>query len=160
MVARRREGIGQLPENILAVVTDLTGLAVEKFRSADDFSSKRSANGLMAEAHAENRKFPGKALDQLDGNARLLRRTRTGGNHDAFRLPPGNLFNGNLVVAMHFDLATQLAEVLREVVGKLIVVVEKQNHNGLNSTMPKNEERFLASLEMTVLPGAGRRCMN
>src|SRR5712691_7536356 len=107
MVARRREGIGQLLENILAIVTDLTGLAVEKFRSADDFSSKRRANGLMAEAHTENRKFPGKALDQLDGNTCFLRSARTGRDYDALRLPPGNLFNGNLVVAMHFYLATQ-----------------------------------------------------
>jgi hypothetical protein len=29
---------------------------------------------------------------------------------------------------MHFDVANQLAEILREVVGKGIVVVEKQNH--------------------------------
>jgi hypothetical protein len=31
---------------------------------------------------------------------------------------------------MHLDVAAQFAEILGEVVGKGIVVVEKQNHNG------------------------------
>ncbi len=36
--------------------------------------------------------------------------------------------DGNLVVAMHLYVAAQLAEILRQVVGKRIVVVEQQNH--------------------------------
>jgi len=31
---------------------------------------------------------------------------------------------------MHLDLATQFAEILREVVSKGIVVVKEQNHDG------------------------------
>jgi hypothetical protein len=36
---------------------------------------------------------------------------------------------------MHFDVAAQLAQILRQVVGKRIVVVEEQNHfpNSQNS---------------------------
>jgi hypothetical protein len=48
MVARGDEGIGQLAENILAVVVDLAGFAVEEFGGTDDFATKRGANGLMA----------------------------------------------------------------------------------------------------------------
>ena len=78
MVARGGEGIGQLAKNVLAVVMDLARFAMEEFRSADDFASERGANGLVAKAHAEDRKFSGEALDQLDGNAGLPRGTRPG----------------------------------------------------------------------------------
>src|SRR5260370_32599164 len=130
MIARGGEGIRQVAENIAAVVMDLARLAMEEFGSADDFAAERGANGLVAEAHAEDGKFSGQALDEFHGNAGLLRRARAWGNHDAFRISPDNLFDGNLVVAMHLDAATQLAEILREVVGKGIVVIEKQNHDG------------------------------
>src|SRR5437899_11509048 len=48
MIACGGEGIRQLAENVFAVVMDLAGLAVKKFRSADDFPAERGANGLMA----------------------------------------------------------------------------------------------------------------
>src|SRR6266704_8449 len=62
MVARGGEGIGQLAEDILAVVMDLASLAVKEFRSADYFSAERRADGLMAKAHAKDGKFSGQAL--------------------------------------------------------------------------------------------------
>src|SRR6266851_7094686 len=108
MIARGGEGIRQVAENISAVVMDLARFAVKEFRSADDFAAERGANGLVAEAHTEDGEFSGQALDEFHGNAGLLRRARAGGNHDAFRLSPDNLFHGNPVVAMHFDAATQL----------------------------------------------------
>src|SRR5258708_39808310 len=82
MVARGGEGIGKLAENIFVVVVNLARFAMKEFRGADDFSAKRGANGLMAEAHTEDGKFSREALDQLNGNARLLRRARTGGDDD------------------------------------------------------------------------------
>ena len=123
MVARGREGIRKLAENILAIVMDLARFAMKEFRSADDFPAERGANGLMAEANPEDRNFSSEALDQLDGNTRFLRRARAGRNHDALRLTANNFFHGNFVVAMHFDLTTQLAEILREVVGNKIMTI-------------------------------------
>src|SRR5437016_892460 len=136
MVARGGEGIRQLAENILAVVMDPARFAMEEFRSADDFAAERSANGLVAKAYTENGEFPGEALDQLHGNARLLGRAWSRRDYDALRISPDNLFHRNLVVAMYFDVATQLAEILREVVGKRIVVVEKQNHASFPDRFP------------------------
>jgi hypothetical protein len=52
MVARGREGLGQLAENILAVVMDFAGFSVKEFRRANNFSAEGSADGLMAEANA------------------------------------------------------------------------------------------------------------
>ncbi len=129
MVARCGKGVRQLAENIFVVVMNLTRFSVKKFRRADDFAAERGTNGLMAEANTKDGKFAGEALDQLDRDARFLRRARTRRNHDAFRFAADNFFDGDFVVAMHFDLATQLAEILGEVVGEGIVVVEKKNHN-------------------------------
>jgi len=130
MVARGSEGIRQLAEDILAVVMDLARFAMKEFRSADDFAAERSANGLMAEAHTENRKFSGEALDQLhempascgvQGPGEITMRS-------GFR----RTISSTVILSLRCTstLQTQLAEILREVVSKGIVVVEKQNHDG------------------------------
>ncbi len=137
MVARCGKRVRQLAENIFVVVMNLTRFAVKQFRRADDFAAERSADGLMAEANSKDGKFTGEALDQFHGNARFLRRARAGRNHDAFRLSADNFFHGDFVVAMHFDLATQLTEILGKVVGERIVVVQKQNHDGFPDRFPR-----------------------
>ena len=131
MVARGREGIRELAENIFVVVMDLARLAVKKFRGTDDFAAERGANGLVAETDPQNGELPSKTLDQFHGNTGFLGSTRTGGNYDAFGLAADNFFDRNFVVAMDFDLATQFAEILREVVSERVVVVEKQDHDGV-----------------------------
>src|SRR5215470_12656484 len=57
-----------------------------------------------------------------------MRGARAGRNHNALRFSADDFFDGNLVVAMHLDVATKLAEILREVIGEGVVVVEQQNH--------------------------------
>src|SRR6266436_8224007 len=118
MVARGGERIGELSENVFAVVVNLAGLAVEKFRSANDFASERRTNGLMAQADTENREFPSQAANQIDANSGILGRAWPGRNHDALRLAARDFLYGDFVVAMHLDVATQLAEILRQVVGE------------------------------------------
>src|SRR5256712_426135 len=128
MVARRRKRVRQLPENSLAVVLDLARLAVKKLRGADDSPSERRPDRLMPQANSKNRKLRGEALDEFHGNACLLRRARARRNHDLLRPAAGNLFHGDLVVAVHLHLASQFAQILRQVVGKRVVVVEQQDH--------------------------------
>src|SRR5260370_12718843 len=109
MVARGGEGIWQLAEDILAVMMDLARFAMKEFGGADDFPAERGSDGLMAEADTEDRKFSGQVLDQLHGNTRFLRSARTGRNYDAFRFAAHNLIHRDFVVAMHFDIAAELA---------------------------------------------------
>ena len=82
----------------------------------------------MPEANAKNRNLPRKALDQRNAHARFLRRARPRRHDDALRFLARNFVECNFVVAMNFERLPQLAEVLRQVVGKRIVVVEQQNH--------------------------------
>src|SRR6266403_1851403 len=58
MVARGGEGVGELAENVLAVVVNLAGLAMKNLGRANDFASEGRADGLVSEAHTKNRQFP------------------------------------------------------------------------------------------------------
>jgi len=137
VVARGGERIGQLAENVLTVVMNLAGLAVEKFWGANDFSAKSGADGLVSETNTEDGEFSGEAFDEFDGDASFLRRARTRRNHNALGLAACNFLDGDFVVAMHFDGATKFAEILREVVGKRVVVVQQQNHRYFPGPLPR-----------------------
>src|SRR5882724_10387979 len=63
VVASCGEGIRQHAKNVLAIVMDLAGLAVKKFRGADNLATERGADGLMSQAHAKDGKFPREVLD-------------------------------------------------------------------------------------------------
>ena|SRR5215467_3159178 len=128
VIARSGERVGKLAKNIFAVVMDLTGFAMEKLWGTNDFPAEGGANCLVTKANSKNRELPCQPLDEFDRNTRVLRCARAGGNDDALWFATGDFLDGNFVVAMDFDFATEFAEILREVVGKRIVVVQKQNH--------------------------------
>src|SRR6266403_5528389 len=112
MVARGGEGVGELAENVLAVVVNLAGLAMKNLGRANDFASEGRADGLVSEAHTKNREFPGQSANQIDANPRVLRRAGARRNHDALWLASCDLFDRNFVVAVDFHVATQLTEIL------------------------------------------------
>ena len=85
MVARGRERLGQFAEHAFVVVMDLAGFAVKELRSADNFAPERGADGLVAQADAQNREFAGKFFDQLNRNAGFLRRARPRRNDNFLR---------------------------------------------------------------------------
>ena len=58
MVARGFERIGQTGEQIVVVVMDAIDFSVHQTFGADDFSAGGLADGLMAEADAEDGKRP------------------------------------------------------------------------------------------------------
>jgi hypothetical protein len=65
--------------------------------------------------------------------ARLVRRAGTRRNHDAVGLERKRLLDGQLVVAHDGQLRAQLAQILHQVIGKAVVVV---NHQNLHGTTP------------------------
>src|SRR3984893_3585273 len=127
-ITRRGKRVSQLPQHALPIMVNLAGLAMNQWRSALYLPAKSRSNRLVPQAHAKNWKLPRQFLDQLHGNSRLLRRAWTWRNHNPFRLFPLDIFNADLIVAMHFHLASQFAQILRQVVSKRVVVVEQQNH--------------------------------
>ena len=94
----------------------------------DDLAAEGLADALVAEAHAENRHLAGEFLDQRHRDARLVGRARAGRNHDMVGLERRDLLHRDLVVAEYPHLLAQLAEILHQVVGEGIVVVDHQQH--------------------------------
>ena len=133
MIARGGEGVGKFSEDALGVVMDAAGFAVEELGCANHSPPERRADGLVSEANTENGKSSGETLDQLNANPRVLGSAGTRGDDDAFRLAARDFVDGNLIVAMDFHLAAQLAEILRQVIGKRIVVVEQQDHDAFSN---------------------------
>src|SRR5260221_4485513 len=82
----------------------------------------------MAETYAEYRYFASEALDQRYRDPRLGRRAGTGRDDDLFRSPRRDLLERDRIVAIHIHVGTQFAEVLDEVVGEAVVVVDHQDH--------------------------------
>jgi hypothetical protein len=128
MITRCRKRLRQLPENPLVVMMDFAGLPMKQFRRPNDFPSKGSTQRLVSQANSKNRKSSRQPLNQFNRNPCFQRRARPRRNHDSLRFASSDFFDGNLVVAMHFHFAAQLSQILGQVVGKRIVVVEQQNH--------------------------------
>src|SRR5882672_7730907 len=94
-------------------------------RGTNYLAAKRLANRLMSEANAHDRDAAGKALNHLQGNARVIRRAWSRRNHNALWLQLRfDLINRDLIIPPHFDLLTQFAKILDQVVGKRVVVVD------------------------------------
>lgn len=128
VVAGGREGVRDVAEHPLPVVKDLRGLAVHDLPGADDLAAKRFADGLMAEADAEQRDVALRGVDERNGDARVRRRTRPGRNNDLLRLERQRFFDGQFIVPVHRNLSPKLADVLDKVVSKRVVIVYNKNH--------------------------------
>ena len=83
---------------------------------------------LMSQANPQQRHLARKMADQLDADSGFLRRARAGREHDPFRVHRLHLGGRHLVIAAHLDLRTQFAQILHQVVGERIVIVEDENH--------------------------------
>ena len=93
-----------------------------------DAPAEGLADALVPEADAENRNAPGEAPDHLERDAGLVRRARPGRDHDLRGRERLDGVERDLVVAHDVHPGAQLAEVLHEVVGEGIVVVDHQYH--------------------------------
>ena len=95
-----------------------------EFGSADDISSKGFRYGLMAKTNSQNGKLPSEPCDQIHRNPGVARPARTGRDHDAIGIHGVDLVQAYLVVTVHVKIAPQLTQVLNEVVGKAVIVID------------------------------------
>jgi hypothetical protein len=128
VVARYRQRIGQAAKHAGVEVMHRRSLAVHQFPRADDLAAKGRADALVAKTDAKQRHLAGEGLDRRHRNAGLGGRAGAGRNDDARRPQRGDCVDGDFVVAKHLDLFAQLAEILHQVVGEAVVVVDHQQH--------------------------------
>ena len=116
------------PRPLWRMVDDL---AVHQRGRAHDRAAIDLADRLVAEADAEDRDFRAGALDQRQADAGLVGRAGAGREHDGLGVHGHHLVDGDLVVAAHGELRPQLADVVDEVVGEAVVVIDDENGHGL-----------------------------
>ena len=129
VVAGAVYGIGQAGEYAAVGVVYGRYFAVHQLLRAHDAATKGFADGLVAEAYAQNGNLPGKAAQGGHGNAGFFGRAGAGADHEVLGLEFGNFVQRDVVVAAHADFLAELGEILDDVVGEGVVVVDKQKHN-------------------------------
>lgn len=132
VIASGRQGTGSTMKDGLVIVFNAAYLAMHDFAGPDHTPAEGGADSLMAEAHTQDRFLSREILKQFNADAGLLRRTRPGRNHDVGRIAVFNFFAGNLIVTPHLNGFAQFAEILDQVVGKRIVIVEDEDHASEN----------------------------
>jgi hypothetical protein len=136
VIACGRHGHGQALKDGSVVVHDGAGFAVHKIGCANYVAAEGFADGLVSEADSEDWNFSGEVADEIDADAGFARRARAGRNDNFFRMHARDFGHCDLIVAADFDvklaviviLRAQFADVLHQVVGERIVVVEDENH--------------------------------
>src|SRR5215216_5588545 len=97
---------------------------------AHHFPAVRLADRLMPETDAENGDATTPSADRLDGYASFLGRAGTRRQHDGRRRQDADLVDGDCIVAAHDDFGSELTQVLNQVVGEGVVVVDDEQHIG------------------------------
>src|SRR5687767_6635302 len=128
VIPRGDEAVGDFVKNPLAVVADAGSLAVHHLARAHHPAAEGLADRLVAEAYAQQRHPAGQPPDQLERDAGLVRRARPRRNDDVRRLQGLDCLDRDLVVPVDRHVRAELAEVLHQVVGERIVVVEHDDH--------------------------------
>ena len=128
VIARRPEWPVDAAKHALALVRHLGELAVHRHRRAHHVAAERLADRLQTETHAEHRDGGGRLLDEVEADAGFVGRAGAGREHDRVRVGADDVGGRYLVVAMHDDVRPKLAEVMDEVEGEAVVVVDQDNH--------------------------------
>src|SRR6185369_2154287 len=90
----------------------------------DHLPAEGGTDRLMPEAYPQKRYLAGKMPDCSDRYTRLLRRAGTGRDHDPGRPQLLDLSQRYPVVPVNLHLLTQFTEVLNNIVGKGVVVID------------------------------------
>ena len=128
VVARGLERPVDAAEDAGALVPDVRELAVHRHRRAHHLAAEDLADGLMAEADAEQRHLARRLADQVEADAGLIGRAGAGREHDRLRLGRDHRVGRNLVVAMNDDIRPQPAQIVEQVEGEAVVIVDQDDH--------------------------------
>src|SRR4051795_5838596 len=130
VIAPHGQRRGQAGEDRAPVVLDGRRLAVNG-HVTHDATAEGLRHRLMAEAHAQGRHAGlREAAGDLDRHAGLVGRARPGRDDDPLEAALEQLVDARAVVAHDLELAPQLAQVLDEVVGERVVVVDHEDLHG------------------------------
>ena len=88
---------------------------------------------LVPQTHAEDRDARAEFADDGLADTRFRRGAGSGRDADAFGPEGGESLDGDLIVATHHRLRAEFAEILDEVVGERVVVIEDEEHRRMSA---------------------------
>src|SRR5262245_54953194 len=142
VIARNLKSPRQGAEYALAGMADRRELAVHRLRRADNVATVGLADGLMAEADAQDRHFGPRLCDQLEANAGLVGGAGAGRQDDPLRGQLQDLDDRNFIVAEHLAACAELAQVVHEIIGKAVIVIDQDQHgNDLGDRYGRGQAR-------------------
>lgn len=128
VVASCLEGGREVGKDPHPCVANRAYFPVSGFRSTDDLSPKSHSDRLMPQADAQGRDLGGEGVKNLEGDSGAGRLARSGADEDPPGVEAGDLKRCDLVVSKDLDLRSQLLQVLDQVVGKGVVVINHHDH--------------------------------
>ena len=105
-------------------------LAVDDLAGADDLAAEGLADRLVAEADADERRAGlGGGGDQREADAGVVGGAGAGGEQDGGGAHRHRRLHVDLVVAADLRVGPELAQVVEEVVGEAVVIVDQEQHS-------------------------------
>src|SRR6266404_2019612 len=127
MITRRFEWIRKVREHTAVMMLHGRSLAVHQSRRLNNLAAEHRADALMAETNAKDRRSRTESANHFVADPGILGPAGTGRDADAFRTKRLDFSDRDLVIPLHYDVAIQHAEMLDEIVGKRIVIIDDQD---------------------------------
>ena len=123
MIAADLHVLGQARIEAAAIVVDGRDLAVNDLRGPHDLAAKHFADGLMAEADAEDWHLAAQGPDEVLTDTGILWHTRARRDHDALIMLRLNLGHRRLIMADDLDIRPEFRQQLIDIIGEGIVII-------------------------------------
>src|SRR5206468_8025597 len=141
MVAGGLKRIVHVEEESASGMDHRGGLPEHEPVSAHHLPAEHLPDALVPEADSQNGNFPGEPLDDSTADPGVARASRARLDHDGLGVPPHGVLDGDLVVPDHVRGTAQLAQILDEVPGEGVVVVDHEDHE----SNPRDARRTASS---------------
>src|SRR5947209_3830263 len=144
VVARRKERAVDAAEYRAALMADDRALAVHRDGCTRDGAAIYFADRLMAKAHTEDRHLAARVLDQIEADPSLMRGARPRRQHDRIGGRVKHIRDAHLVVPVHVDTRALRPEIMNEVEGKTVIVVDQGDVELRHGSAAEVKPRFSA----------------
>src|SRR2546423_1861441 len=128
MIAHDGQRVPHAREYPLPVMRDTRSLAVHQRARADNLAPVRFSDRLMTETHPKDRNAFAPLPNRCDADPSLSGGARAWRYHYAVDVHFSDVVDGDLVVPLYDRILSKLAEVLNEVVGEGVVIIDDEKH--------------------------------
>ncbi len=125
MVARGVKRGRESTEKASSVVMDRRYLAMHQPLCPYHLPAECLPYYLVSQTDAQDGHATGETLDQGQRDASIFRGARPGRDDDVRRSQCGDLVQADSVVTDHLHLRSQFTQILRQVIGKAVVIINK-----------------------------------